>query len=386
MFIRKQEGAALIVSMILLTVATIVTVASMRGGTMQEKMTANQNNKAVSLMAAEAGGSAFFDWIVSEFENGTMAWSDPDWQDDWQSVIPSNQAGSHNLGSNGYYWLDPADVSWNADDVVVTLTGQAGPDVNAPLGQTKLRMIFNRPELGGTDPAFLAGLLADGNIDINGNADFTGSAHANGEFNVSGGQNSLNDRDSVDEDGNPVTLESSVSAHGDAKMRRVDQERVMGGADTIEVPSASEYINEKKAGGGVIESCEIPTGDLGGAVYYCDGNARTSGSFSNVTILADGDIDHRGSAQLGASEDLTVMIVAGGDITINGRNDTFGVYWADGNVRQNGRSTIGGSVVAGGDIRRNGVFDYVQYDNFGGLDVPEGPAADPSILSWVEVI
>lgn len=57
---KKQSGAALIVGLILMLVASIVAMSSMRGSTLQERMTANLNNEATAFMAAEAGATAAF--------------------------------------------------------------------------------------------------------------------------------------------------------------------------------------------------------------------------------------------------------------------------------------------------------------------------------------
>ena len=53
---KSQRGAALAIGLILLAVASLVTMTSMNTGVMQERMTANQDNNARSFMAAEAGG------------------------------------------------------------------------------------------------------------------------------------------------------------------------------------------------------------------------------------------------------------------------------------------------------------------------------------------
>lgn len=387
MIIRSQKGAALAVSLILLVVATLAAIAATRGSHMQERMTSNQNNKAISLMAAEAGATEFWNWLGDEQESGTMDWDDATWRNGWQASIPTDQTGNHNAGQFGYYWLDPDDIDWQPGFVRVMISGQSGPDNLNPLGRTRVELRFDRPMSSNVDPAFMRGLLAHGNIGIQGNANLTGSGHANGNFNVTGGNSSLNDRTGVDDEGNPITMTASVSGHGSASMSGggVNQDHVVSGAQTVTVPSASAYINANRDNQGVINSCSIPSGNLNGAVYYCNGNATTSGNFSNVTILATGSVTHGGSAQLGISQELTVMIVAGGNITINGANNTFGVFWAGGNITQNGASILGGSIIAGGNITRNGVFNYVQYDDFGDLGMPMAPPSGLSIESWVEV-
>lgn len=353
---KSQQGAALAISLIMLTVVTLVTLAGMRGGNMQERMTSNLNNKAISFMAAEAGASRFWQWM-----------NDPafEWEsDDWQDVIPTDTSEANNIGAYGYFWIDPSEdgVKWSPDGNSVTVFVQGLSRVGGEeLGSTRLRFEYSRQ----INPAFFKGLLSDNDIRINGGPDLDGSAHANNVLDVKGNG----------------TLTGTVSAVLTASMDKVEDEQVISGAAKIEVPSALSFINEyiSDASNSYTSSCTIGSGDHGGSVYYCNGNVTTSGSFSNVTILAQGNVTHNGASSLGSGA-LTVAIIAGGNITINGSNDTYGVFWAEGNVTQNGSSVLGGSVVAGGDITRNGEFNYVQADNFGDLGLPR----TAKISSWTE--
>ena len=71
---RYQTGASLIVGLVLLLVVTLVVFAGVRGTQMQERMTSNLNNKAISYMAAEAGASTFADWVFGEVDSN--GWPD----------------------------------------------------------------------------------------------------------------------------------------------------------------------------------------------------------------------------------------------------------------------------------------------------------------------
>jgi hypothetical protein len=381
---QNQTGAVLIISLLLLLVASIVTVSSMRGSGMQERMVANQNQQSIALMSAETGASEFWRWI----SDSLVDWDNTSWRNSWQDEpsLPSTSTGTPIVGGAGYYWIDPStDITWLSDRAILSVNGAAISDSGDLLSQTRIQIELLRPTPGGVNPAFMAGMLAGGNINIQGNASFTGSAHANGNFNVTGGNSSLNDRSGVDESGDPITMQSTVSAQANASMSGASAGAVISDAPAMTIPSASDYIAANKDNAGVINSCTIPSGDLGGATYYCDGSASTSGSFSNVTILATGDITHNGSSQLGLNNSLTVQIIAAGNITVNGSNDTYGVFWTDGNVTQRGSSILGGSIVAGGNITRNGVFNYQQYDDFGDLTMPTGPGTGLSIARWFEL-
>ncbi|WP_196801938.1 PilX N-terminal domain-containing pilus assembly protein [Thioalkalivibrio sp. ALE19] len=74
----RQDGAALIVGLILLAVATIVTLLSMSSGHMQERMTSNTNNQAHAFNAAEAGSAKLFHDLNSYLGGGGQLRSDED--------------------------------------------------------------------------------------------------------------------------------------------------------------------------------------------------------------------------------------------------------------------------------------------------------------------
>ena len=54
MNIKQQSGAALIVSLILLIVLTVLSIAAMQGTTMQERMAGNYRDTNQAFQAAEA--------------------------------------------------------------------------------------------------------------------------------------------------------------------------------------------------------------------------------------------------------------------------------------------------------------------------------------------
>ena len=66
---RRQQGAALVVGLILLLVSTLVAVAAFQGSQMQERMSSNQYNKTLSFMAAEQGAAVFLSALTN---NGTL--------------------------------------------------------------------------------------------------------------------------------------------------------------------------------------------------------------------------------------------------------------------------------------------------------------------------
>ena len=97
-----QGGAALAITLILLLVATLVGITGLNAGLMQERMSSNLNNKAVSFMAAEAGGAELLAWIE---ENG---WPDDDNQPPYSGFVTADQVGQYLLALRpGSTWSDP---------------------------------------------------------------------------------------------------------------------------------------------------------------------------------------------------------------------------------------------------------------------------------------
>ena len=186
---RHQRGMALAVGLILLAAATIVTIAGMQGIQMQERMTSGQNNKAISLNAAEAGASRFFQEVSSMEENPELWWK----EGLWTEVIPSDEGQGNNFGAFGYYFIDPDDVDPGDNGVSVFVTGLAREGTET-LARTRLHLELSLSSGSGATPhpAFGAGLLSDKNIRYNGSAIFNGSIHANEDF-INNGDSILND-------------------------------------------------------------------------------------------------------------------------------------------------------------------------------------------------
>ena len=65
---RKQEGAVLVVTLMILLVVTLLTVSNMRSSVLEEKMAGNTNDRNVAFQAAESAlreGEVFLEGIVS---------------------------------------------------------------------------------------------------------------------------------------------------------------------------------------------------------------------------------------------------------------------------------------------------------------------------------
>lgn len=133
----NQKGGALVMGLILLTVATVATLASMRGGNIQERMTSNQHNKAISLMAAEAGLGVLWNRLDEE-TSLPAAPSDVDLADSRGNPTILSQ------NSRAAFWFDPN--GWeviNGNTLRAIAVGVAlDPSMNAnnPLAESRLRI------------------------------------------------------------------------------------------------------------------------------------------------------------------------------------------------------------------------------------------------------
>lgn len=154
---RGESGAALIVGLILLVIMMVGGIAAMRSSTLNEKITSNQRNKTISLLAAETGITQFYTWFktaaASSFPSTTQA------QDAWKTStttpIPSTNTGALTAnagsGSLGYFWIDPASVTWNtsAQTATLTVTGHAlsAATSGSILATSKIEVTLKAPSL-----------------------------------------------------------------------------------------------------------------------------------------------------------------------------------------------------------------------------------------------
>lgn len=330
-------------------------------------MSSNTQNRNTAIIAADSGTALFYNWLAAD-----------NWANDWTQELATQPAY---IGGFGYYYVDS--VVWAGDRVSVTIIGQSRAD-NTVLAQATVVTVFE--QAGAPDPAFAAGMLAEGDITIRGSSVFNGSIHTNGNF-TNRGASVLRDWTSTDADGNTVANSASVSAQGTADFDGANQGTgsVAGNTAPVNVPSAAAFIQNQLGNIAVISSCAIPTGDLGGAIYYCNRSLTIpGGSYSNGTVMAQGDITFNGSSSLGAQGEATLAIVSAGNITVNGSSATAGVFWSEGNLRQNGSSTLSGSIVAGGSITRNGGFNYTQTTVGAGLPLPR--TSGIVVAAWYEKV
>lgn len=358
---ETQRGAALAIGLILMAVATVVSVAAMHAAGTEERIAANQRDVAVAFMAAETGLSKAIAWLDSS-GNAQNCWDD----DGSECSAEINKLDQSVPG-------DYEGTSWT---VAMSIAGDTAELVSQGMTAANtsriVRVLYTLPTDPGPNPAFLKGLLSDRDILVTGASVFRGSAHANRDFTNRAGGSSL--------------IDAEITAHRTAIYQGSGGPAKKG--ERIDVPSAESYILGAKDAGGVINSCTIESyNPPERQTYFCDGDLTVSGAqdMSRITLLVNGNVTWNGSAPLGGEGELTVAVIATGNIILNGERDSYGVWWADGTVRQNGSSVLGGAVVAGFDIERRGSFTFEQRDDFGDIDLPMVPGLPSNARGWREL-
>lgn len=416
---KKQSGAALAIGLIFLLLATIVTVAGMRGSNIQERMTSNTNHKSLSFMIAEVGAGDVLDFVRQSED-----FTDPDVEFDDPALDGFLRSITDTLGENNrVLQYAVTDVTPLPEGMIVEIQGRsfAGDSAQgSPEGITTIELRFERfftpvdsEGPGGGEGARGpggAGMISNNSIRVAGNITLEGSIHANANFEATGGSSTIADQgDSL----------STISAGGTVRFNDINPaeldpddpmfQRLLEDAGIVQIPRAIDYIacwindeglsatfpfsgvdefvdycsaNEFPFDKPHIKTCDVSQGDLDQGAVYCDGDLeiKRNDNVSNGTIMASGDIEIRGSSSLGADGKLGVAFFAGGDLTFRGSADSFGVFWSDGQFTQRGASQISGLVRAGAgvevednnDITMSGNVRYTQIDDLGDfLNIPD---------------
>lgn len=156
---KKQQGSVLIITVVVLFAATMISLYAMRGTIIQDKMTANINNKTATVNAAEDGATQFLNWFSDRFKTGGAGWpTGSDQETAWRGNIASglipytNPEGndvSANIQNGRYYWVDTektittaagttcSNPCWDDDNhrVIVQITGNL---IKGTGGNTKI--------------------------------------------------------------------------------------------------------------------------------------------------------------------------------------------------------------------------------------------------------
>lgn len=154
--IRHQQGAALVVSLVILLVMTIISVTALRSTSMDEKMTSNTRQRQIAFNAAEAALRDAEAWLVANINDRTD--------------IRANFTGASGTGrysalstldstSAPATWIVTDDTNWSVANsvevrTVPMLNGQftAGTTPGAPRYRIEYKGRIGDPPLNYSDP------------------------------------------------------------------------------------------------------------------------------------------------------------------------------------------------------------------------------------------
>lgn len=362
---KRQGGAALIVVLSVLVMSMMLGLSGMQSSLVDERLAGNYKASAEAQMGAERAASQGLDDVDSETVFEAVDDVDDVIAMEWDDFLSGDDVFESSLGDADNVCSEDVKcfyrhVKEGSGEYVVAYGGV----VEAGGAVLSARSVVVEVDLGSGSVFSLYGLLAGEDIRINGSSVFDGSAHANGELIVNGAYVQRDEEASVTDGSDDIEVD----------VPEVDFAPYLGG--DYEVVS----LEVQEGRGGKADSCDFDyTGDLGGQVFYCDGDmAMTSGGFNNAILLAEGEVSQNGAITAGENG-VSTGVLAKGDIVFNGASMVYGWFLAGGDVRQNGSSVLNGSIVAHGTIRRNGGMMYHHLD--GDMNISnEGDGK--SILSW----
>ncbi|MHA3099319.1 pilus assembly PilX family protein [Acinetobacter brisouii] len=386
---KKQQGFVLIFTVILLFVAAILGLYAMRSTVMQDKMTANINNKTITSNAAEDGASAFLTWAKTRFTNNGWPTSTTD-KSAWTSSIPSSNTGTleANSGTNGYYWINPSaniagcatantNPCWDETNKQVTalitanLIKTSGSSTSI-LGESQYRIKVAAP--GGLKlPQLPAPLTLAGNINSFSSATSNNFAVIGGSnkvsiatTNSSSNQKVINELTRHDNNGNKKSENYSGSCSSTPCVSYTEDLGIWGNAVQL-----MSYINSIKNNSNVNYISGSATNaqlDLSKPVNIITGNLTQNGNLSDYTGV--------------------IIVLGATSSTINGGGNTKivgGMYFAN-VLSANGSynfGDVGLTINGGGNMN-------IKYDNtyFGGSSdiTGAGTATTTTVLAWNDVL
>src|SRR5690606_36671528 len=100
----RQRGVALVVALVLLLVVTVIGLASMRGTSLQERMSANMFDRSLSFQRAEGALRAAEDAITGNWQITTLG------GEDCSGTTDCVNAGTTAFTAGGTDWTDSAEA------------------------------------------------------------------------------------------------------------------------------------------------------------------------------------------------------------------------------------------------------------------------------------
>lgn len=366
----RQSGAALVVSMLILTLLSMITLSSADQSVMQERMASNQHSQANTFLAAEAGiiaakGIANDKTVKEAVLSGDADAIESAWRakigphEGWSAVGGITNAAEFRIspiGGRDHYWDEETKTFgiFSRGRLTTRQSSRATRTLGARIAPAQ------RTRSGGSSP-FVAAVVAKNTIDLGGGAQIDSY---NSNYGAYGSQ--------ITAKGNTFTNRSSVADNGNLSGLSA---RTCAADATIRLSGYSPIYGDV-----------IGTGDLltkGGTPVY--GNIHVNGD-ADFNSHVYGNLIVGGNTEIGTASIVEGNVQTGGYFYSSGRvtetDDTGsvarGTVTAGGEARFSSASVTDGKVTAGGDvnvdntgapppvIRAGGEITLPPNNNFGG--------------------
>lgn len=316
---HRQQGAALVVVLSLLTVSLMVGLSSMQSSQIDERLAGNYKAASEAQMAAEYGASKEFEGASDHNET---------WSCDEAAKYPDSSVGLEE-------WSSEKEV----DSEVVFYRSLPCLDDNG----SKVKLFMGYVKSG--DEVVARRFLMVGD-------------EASGEFSPS-----LPDGlfDYAILSAGPYSMNPASSVSGDAAMNvgmhNVPDPRSEHAADptrTGYVDKVKEKVAERDKS--VVESCDSDFSKGAAYIVFCSGvfESDVDSRLDGMVVVSDGRIGS--GSGINVKGDVKASFISNGEIRFKGfgNNEISGLVWASGSISFAGRSNVVGSVVSNGAIGFNG--------------------------------
>ncbi|WP_213458718.1 PilX N-terminal domain-containing pilus assembly protein [Thiocapsa sp.] len=328
---KSQHGAALIIGLLLVAVASLGAITSMRGTLLQDRMVSNQQNKIISQMAAEAGAGRFLEWLSDSGRSNTDELSS-DWKNTDKRKHPATkkvihvdaQTGSNQFPPFGHYYI-PKEPDWGKEgEIPVTIVGisRSGSEILAET-QLQLSIRLDGSSVFEPSPAPPAALTLGGKV--------TGFSAANSNpFKITGGDDNVavatdqnfSDGDSLVKREIPKNRTGNYTGGGLATPSVTAMDLGLPWSNAMELKKLVDHAETRmpnqtayNAGDGTFDLSSVNIGSSGSEmVTVVRGNAEIKGNKAGAGILiVTGDLTWSGTPDFKG-----LVVVLGGDLTWNG--------------------------------------------------------------------
>ncbi|EFI36225.1 General secretion pathway protein K [Desulfonatronospira thiodismutans ASO3-1] len=423
-FGNAQKGSALIMALLILLVMSIVVMGMATDSDLDLKISRNLQLKNEAFNNAETGIA-----LATEALRHTVSTC---WEGDGADEVPEDFfdfSPKYRLTANSSFG-DICDLS-QGDSVNLRLYYTEDNDKDDLISVVDLSVFYDNPNYKkgvkllavnineenraeaiikstmiaqkAIHSSFNVGIVSESDITINGalDEDFKGSMHANGEVIQTGGGGGgkilgdvtivkeehgiyNEDDDSFEKVGAEIIGKKNYGEGFRKQIRKIEEDDLIFWREYAQ--DHGQYYSEDVTLDNISNDEEF---------IFVDGDLVISSQADmprDITVIASGDIDFRGSPKWDDAEDdydtVTTSVIAGGDITFAGSGEKHAIFWSNGSFTHNGSAKIKGSIVAADkiqnpDVELHGTFEFEHSENIDNAFLPNQICIDQ--VSWTEL-